>query len=46
MQPADETKQQAVPFDDRSMNKLKQLHLDFRFENSVLFSSPEPKAHR
>ena len=46
MQPADEMKQPAVPFDDRSVNKLKQLHLDFLLENSVLFSSPEPKAHK
>ena len=40
MQPADEMKQPAVPFDDRSVNKLKQLRLDFVLENSVLFSSP------
>ena len=38
MQPADEMKQLAVPFDDRSVNKLKQLHLDFLLENSVLFT--------
>ena len=33
MQPADEMKQPAVPFDDRSVNKLKQLRLDFVLEN-------------
>ena len=38
MQPADEMKQPAEPFDDRSVNKLKQLHLDFLFENTVLFT--------
>ena len=40
MQPADEMKQPAVPFDDRSVNKLKQLRLDFVLENtgSVLFT--------
>ena len=32
MQPADEMKQPAVPFDDRSVNKLKQLRLDFVLE--------------
>ena len=37
MQPADEMKQPAVPFDDRSVNKLKQLHLDFLLENSACF---------
>ena len=38
MQPADEMKQPAVPFDDRSVNKLKQLHLDFVLENSVILT--------
>ena len=38
MQPADEMKQPAVPFYDRSVNKLKQLRLDFVVENSVLFT--------
>ena len=39
MLPADEMKQPAVPFDDRSVNKLKlQLRLDFLLENSVLFT--------
>ena len=42
MQPADEMKQPAVPFDDRSVNKLKQLRLEFVLKNSVLFSLPEP----
>ena len=42
MQPADEMKQPPVPFDDISVNKLKQLRLDFVLKNSVLFSSPEP----
>ena len=38
MQPADEMKQQAVPVNDRSVNKLKQLRLDFLLENSVLYT--------
>ena len=38
MLPADEMKQPAVPFDDRSVNNLKQLRLDFLLENSVLFT--------
>ena len=38
MQPADEMKQPAVPFDDRSVNKLKQLGLDFVLANSALFT--------
>ena len=38
MQPADEMKQLAVPFDDRSVNKLKQLRLDFVLETSVFFT--------
>ena len=38
MQPADEMKQPAVLFDDRSVNTLKQLRLDFVLENSVLFT--------
>ena len=38
MQPADEMKQPAVLFDDRSVNKLKQLRLDFVLENSVPFT--------
>ena len=38
MQSADEMKQPAVPFDDRSVNKLKQLCLDFLLKNSVLFT--------
>ena len=38
MQPADEMKQPAVTFDDRFVNKLKQLRLDFVLENSVLFT--------
>ena len=38
MQPADEMKQTAVPVNDRSVNKLKQLHLDFLLEKSVLYT--------
>ena len=38
MQPADEMKQPAVPFDDRSVNKMKQLRLDFVLETSVFFT--------
>ena len=39
MQPADEMKQPAVPVNDRSVNKLKQLRLDFLLENSVLYTT-------
>ena len=39
MQPADEMKQPAVSVNDRSVNKLKQLHLDFLLENSVLHTT-------
>ena len=39
MQPADEMKQPAVPVNDRSVNKLKQLCLDFLLENSVLYTT-------
>ena len=38
MQPADEMKQPSEPVDDRSVNKLKQLRLDFLLEDSVLFT--------
>ena len=39
MQPADEMKQPAVPVNNRSVNKLKQLHLDFLLENSVFYTT-------
>ena len=38
MQPANEMKQPAVPFDDKFVNKLKQLRFYFVLENSVLFT--------
>ena len=39
MQPADEMNQPAVPVNDRSVNKLKQLSLDFLLVNSVLYTT-------